>query len=134
MSGARPPKLTSANHSTHIRGLRYHLSACAMLFAQLLRFAADLDEVLQDWILSVPLDEVGTSHERSVFCRAAIIMPEVKVLEGDRLFKGSPGQHTIFFESLHHRLAGLHFFVGCADHSFGFPVHSFDHRWCMALR
>ncbi len=48
-------------------------------------FRANLDQVLQDRVIAMPLHEIRPAHERAMFGGPAIVMPEVEVFELDRL-------------------------------------------------
>src|SRR5580765_2914996 len=112
MSGARPPRLSNTNNSTHIRGLWYHLTCCCMFFSQLLGISTDFNQMLQDGVIAVPLDAVGAAHKSAVLGSSTIIMPEVEVFESDGLIEGRSGKHAVLAQAVHDCFSGEDFFVG----------------------
>ena len=63
-------------------------TAGCMLLSQFLRLAPDFDQVLQDGIIAVPLHKIRAAHEGAVFGGAPVVVPEVEIVELDRLLKG----------------------------------------------
>src|SRR5690349_13888460 len=95
MSGARKVRLTSANSSSQRRWLRYQLAFLAMLPPQFVGHGLDLDRVLQQRIVAVPLHEVRSSHERAMLGRSAIVVPQVEVGEVNRLLERFRGKDAL---------------------------------------
>ena len=56
--------------------------------SHLVGHALDFGRMLEHWIVAVPLNEVGASHERPVLGCSAVIVPKVEVGEIDRFLEG----------------------------------------------
>src|SRR5437763_9036327 len=95
MSPARKARLTRTNSSTHSRGRRYHLLRLAMIPPKLLRHRLEIDHVRQHRVVAVPLDEVGAAHEGAVLGGPAVVVPQVEVLEVDRVLERLVGQQAL---------------------------------------
>src|ERR1043166_1988870 len=97
MSKVRKPILTSANASTQACGSAHQRSfASAMLSPQFLRHRLHLHHALQHGIVSVPLNEIGASHERAMLAGAPVVVPEVEVNEVDGLREWRSAEGAVF--------------------------------------
>ena len=59
-----------------------------MFLAELRGFFLEFHHVLEDRIIAVPLHKIRAAHERRVLRGAAVVMPQVKIGELDRLAEG----------------------------------------------
>ena len=132
MSGASPPRLNSTNSSTHVRGRRSQLFS--IVLAELGGLFLELDHVLEDRVVAVPLHIVGPAHERGVLRGAAVIMPEVEIGELDRLAERISRKQPVRFDPVHDGAGGEDLFVGVSHHCGAFPVNAIHERRRVALQ
>src|SRR6478736_5567202 len=96
MSSVRKPRFTSAKASTRNQGCAYqasdHLPVChktlllpGMTSPQLVGHRFELRGLAQHGIVSMPLHKIRPAHERAVFRRASVVMPEIEIDKIDRL-------------------------------------------------
>src|SRR6516165_6371007 len=112
MSRLRQPRFTMTNASSHREGSRYHLFGLGMAPPQLLSLRLELNGVLEDRVIAVPLGEVLSAHEGPVLGGAPVIMPEVEVKKIDRLREQGAAYHLLGAQALVSLLGRLHFFIG----------------------
>src|SRR5215469_4256367 len=96
MSRVRKPMFKIANTSTQICGLSHQRSLTfAMLSPELGGHRLKLDGLLQHGIVSVPLHEIGASHERPMFASSSVVVPQIEVHEINRLREGRSAEHAV---------------------------------------
>src|SRR5256885_3395756 len=96
MSKVKKPTLRMTNASTQICGRAHQRSfSLTMLSPEFGSHGFKFDRLLQHGIVSVPLHEIGTSHERAMFAGAAIIVPQIEVDEVDGLGERRTCQRSV---------------------------------------
>src|ERR1700674_3457220 len=108
MSPTRPAKFRTRNASTHHCWSASHSPRLAMQSSQFRGLCSELDGLGQHRVVPVPLHEISAAHEGSVFCRAAVVVPEVEVHEVDRLREWWRSEHAILSELADQLRCGLH--------------------------
>src|SRR5215471_5608140 len=97
ISRLRKATFTRMNASSQTRGSRRQLFL-SMGTPQFPSHGFELDRVLEDRVVAVPLHEIGTPHERAMLRRAPVVMPEVEVMEVDRVLEGLSDQRAFLAE------------------------------------
>src|SRR5215831_12593684 len=122
MSRLRKPRFTMTNASSHTEGSRYHLFRPGMAPPQFLSLRLELNGVLEDRVIAVPLGEVLSAHEGPVLGGAPVIMPEIEVEKIDRVRERRPGDHLVGAQAVVSLLGRLHFCIGGRDRLLRFVV------------
>src|SRR5665213_4060661 len=121
MSAISPAKLNRTNTSTHSWGSDRQpghgpASRFAMDAAELVGLRAELDGLREHRVGAVPLHEIGAAHERTVFRRAAVVVPEIEIDEIDWRREWRAGQDAVLPKRGHDVRRGLDLRVGGHDH------------------
>src|SRR5262249_33085526 len=130
MSRLRKPRFTMTNASSHNPGSRYHLFGLGMAPPQFLSLCLELNAVLKDRVIAVPLGEVLSAHEGPMLGGAPVIMPEIEIEKIDRVRKRRTAYHLLGAQALVSLLGRLHFFIGARDGLLRFVVDALDDRTC----
>src|SRR5215831_5242069 len=124
---ARKATLTSTNSSSQRRWSRHALFArCIFLPPQLFGQGLDFDRVLPQRVIAMPLGKVGAPHEGAMLGGAAVIMPEVEVLEIKRCLARLLAHQAFLSQSFDNLLVRFHLFVGGLHNGFGLLVELID--------
>ena len=91
------------------------------------------DGLRQHFVIAVPLDEVGASHEGSVLAGAAVVVPQIEVGKVNRVAERRARQGSVFVQSIHDVLGGKNLGVCALDDLFTLVVDSVDTRRGVAL-
>ena len=65
---------------------------CAMLPPQFVGIVLQLDGLLQQSIVAVPLHKIGAAHEGAVLAGAAVVVPQIEVGEVDGVRERRAGE------------------------------------------
>src|SRR4051812_13177837 len=96
MSNVKKPTLRMTNASTQICGRAHQRSfSLTMLSPEFGSHGFKFNRLLQHGIVSVPLHEIGASHERAMFAGATVVVPQIEVHEIDGLGEGRTGQRSV---------------------------------------
>src|SRR5579859_1591452 len=106
----------------------------AMLSLEFGGQGAEFNRFLEHRIVAVPLDEVGTAHERAVLAGAAVIVPKIEIDEVNRLRERRATQCAVFAQTIDQVLRGFHANIRGLYDLFGLAVDAVDERRGMALR
>ncbi len=112
----------SAAHCASRRGLLVSAMGPPQLFGVVLQ----LDGLLQQAVVAVPLDEVGAAHEGCVLAGAAVVVPEVEVGEVDGVGEGRSGERAVLVQAVDDVLGGQNLGVGIGDDLLGLCVDAVD--------
>src|SRR6185503_5572000 len=105
-----------------------------MLPPQLVGIMLQLSLLQQQFVVAVPLDEIGATHEGAMFAGAPVIVPQVEVGEIDGMGEGWTGQCSIFVETVHDGLGCKYLLVGACEDEFSLRVDAIDCCLGVALR
>src|SRR5262244_3733707 len=95
MSRLRKPRLTITNASSQRVGSRYHLFGLGMAPPQFLSPRVELNRVLEDRVVAVPLGEVLSAHKGPMLGGAPVVVPEIEVEKIDRVRERRTADHLV---------------------------------------
>src|SRR5689334_6415258 len=102
---------TSSHRSCAPRQMFPFLLPATVLGTQLLRHSFQLDLLLQQFVVSMPLHKIRAAHERAMLSGAPVIVPYVEKDNIDGALIRLVSQHSLLAQSGNPLLRLLHFFV-----------------------
>src|SRR5579872_7360050 len=140
MSPARMARLVATNSSRSSSSSKTQAThrECSTLARtmhppQLDCIVLQLDRLLQQSVVAVPLHKVGAAHEGTMLARAAIVVPEVEVREIDWIGERRSRNDSVLVKPVDNGFGLEHFRVRAGDNFFGLRIDPIDEGLGVAL-
>src|SRR5215472_17541221 len=120
ISKVKKPTFRIAKISTQSVGSFHQRSFGPAMFSPELRsHRFHFNRLLQHRIISMPLDKIGSTHERAVFAAGPVIVPQIEIDEINRLRKRGASEQSCFAHTIKYFVSAAHLLIGCFENLFG---------------